>query len=164
MSACGEFPNLKLAPNTLSPFVDGVREDPRYPWPGSHGRKSYKVQLISPLFSSNRATSTADSLHQVFAMLFHKSLVSLVIAFAAASSASASITPVARCGDHACDEPPSPSSTSECNTQNIKCCNGYTDPSTGVAKYFSGGLIPIDAIIPIDALLDCTEVVGASDW
>jgi hypothetical protein len=65
------------------------------------------------------AILTTESLHLVSAMVFHKSLVSLVMmAFAAASSVAASVTPVARCG-----APP----PSQCNTGPTKCCRLQDD-------------------------------------
>jgi Fungal hydrophobin len=94
-------------------------------------------------------------------MLFHKSLVSLVIAFATASSVSASITPVARCGDH-CPQPEP--SYNECNTGPIKCCNTVAKSNSKSLEGLPQSLIDLALHAPIAAALDCTEVISATDW
>lgn len=71
-------------------------------------------------------------------MLFHKSLISLVIAFAAASNVSTSISSVASSVNAAILRP-----LSECNTP-IECCqcDSYAEPSIPVIKYFTREPMP----------------------
>jgi len=97
-------------------------------------------------------------------MLFHKSLVSLVIAFAAASSVSASITPVARCGYGGCPKRAPAPPPSQCNTGPIQCCKTLADSKSPYLTGLPQDLIDLAVLAPIAAALDCTNVIGATDW
>jgi hypothetical protein len=55
-SVCGEFPNLKLAPNTMLPFVGKLRsQGPSLSLAKDTGQKLYKEHFISSLFSSSQS-------------------------------------------------------------------------------------------------------------
>ena len=81
--------------------------------------------------------------NQIFAMMLYKPIVSLIAAFAAASCAAASATPLRRRSD---DGYTLSTSNSGCNTGSPQCCNS----STGVA----GGLL----------LAGCTASVSINQW
>ena len=56
-------------------------------------------------------------------MLFYKPLVSFVVAFVAASSVAASVTPVARTNY----PPPSPPAVNQCDSNETYCCSDWTN-------------------------------------
>ncbi|KAI0289045.1 hypothetical protein BC826DRAFT_1034038 [Russula brevipes] len=64
-------------------------------------------------------------------MMLFKPLVSLAMAFAAASSVAASVTPVPRGGNY--PPPVAPISESQCDTGSIYCCNSVTSAGVGLS-------------------------------
>ena len=89
-------------------------------------------------------------------MLFHKSLVSLVMAFAAASCVIAATTPVARGGA------PGP----QCNTGSPQCCNTYTSASDSRVAYLSPEILEAAQDSDIPFALDCNDFLfgGGQQW
>ncbi|KAF8265331.1 hypothetical protein EI94DRAFT_356482 [Lactarius quietus] len=70
----------------------------------------------------------------VFAMMLYKPIVSLIVAFAAASSTAASATPFRRAGSGD-NTPRGAEPTTQCNPINQQCCQG--SPATGQLIFIS---------------------------
>jgi Fungal hydrophobin len=74
--------------------------------------------------------------------MLYKPLVSLVVAFATASSVAASIAPVRRGGYGTYPPPPRLPTIprSQCNTESVQCCDTFTSPSNPVAAFLLNSL------------------------
>jgi hypothetical protein len=152
--------------NLASPLRFDRKLEDYYDWPTIQGRiriKGCSFLRYSP--APKPAILTTESLHPVSTMLFHKSLVSLIMAFAAASSAAALIAPVARGNSGGPISPSTP--IDQCNTGPLQCCESFT-------SVYDAGLSS-DVVHKILEILDgtnavydvgrnCNDLVGGSVW
>jgi Fungal hydrophobin len=102
-------------------------------------------------------------------MLSYKSLFSLVTAFAVASSVAASATPVRRGGGGGLPGyspsliPPIPKS--ECQQQNIQCCNTVTSQNDPHIDNILGGVGMMNDMDPnLLAGQSCSPIAGGGTW
>jgi hypothetical protein len=96
--------------------------------------------------------------------MLYKPLVSLVMAFATASSVAASLTPVRRGGGGA--YPPPHLSTipiSQCNTKSVQCCQTFTNADNPIAAALLGALDMIEGS-NVGIGLSCVSLEGGTQW
>jgi hypothetical protein len=116
-------------------------------------RKTYKRERnCSAVPQSKAQLQDHHSLHLLFNDMLHKSLVSLIAAFAVATGVAASVTPVARGG-------------SDCNTGTESCCNTITNidnPIIAELASLADIALPVDAAVPIG--ITCLGIASANQW
>jgi len=91
--------------------------------------------------------------------MLYKPLVSLAMAFAAASSVAASVTPIPRGGSY--PPPVAPISESQCDTGSIHCCNTVTSASNPLVTLIAG-LLGVVLNPAAGVGLSCTGIASAN--
>ncbi|KAI9462531.1 hydrophobin-domain-containing protein [Russula earlei] len=101
------------------------------------------------------------SIHLVFTMMLTKPLVSLIMAFAAASGVAGSVTSVRR--GNGGYPPPNLPPVSQCNTGPVQCCNTLTSTKNPLTAILSG-LLPVGTFIDPNLAvgLTCFSLVGGT--
>ncbi|KAH8995815.1 hypothetical protein EDB86DRAFT_1066937 [Lactarius hatsudake] len=91
-------------------------------------------------------------------MVPYKPIVSLIMAFAAASSATASATPLHRRGDGGYPPPYAPPvPRTQCSVAHSKCCNEYTSSQNPSAIGLAGSLgVVLNSVVGV--AMDCSAL------
>jgi hypothetical protein len=88
--------------------------------------------------------------------MLYKSLVSFIVAIAVTSAVAVSASPAARGGNGG-------STTSECNTGSVACCDQVVSGNDPSATSL-GGLLGINIPVDVPVGLNCISVISSVQW